>query len=143
MYSGRMPSSPAPASAWLSPPWNWAATWLLSSTLRDPIAAVRGINDSDSDPEPSPGGEQVEQTIDNLGQKHLSFYDLGSGLIVEPVVGPTVLSGLRVYPANDAPERDPASYVLEGSNGSHPPLDPGSAVIVVGDRSFRVDELWV
>jgi hypothetical protein len=38
------------------------------------------------------------------------------GLVVTPGAGPTRLNGLRIYTANDAEERDPANYVLEGSN---------------------------
>lgn len=36
------------------------------------------------------------------------------GLVLTPAT-PTVVSGLRIYTANDAPERDPADYLLEGS----------------------------
>jgi hypothetical protein len=38
------------------------------------------------------------------------------GLVVTPGVGPTLVTGLRIYTANDAEERDPADYLLEGSN---------------------------
>jgi hypothetical protein len=40
---------------------------------------------------------------------------LNSGLTVTPT-GSTRVTGLRVYTANDSTERDPASYLLEGSN---------------------------
>jgi hypothetical protein len=38
------------------------------------------------------------------------------GVIVTPAIGSTVLAGVRFYPGADAPESDPNSYVLEGSN---------------------------
>jgi len=63
-----------------------------------------------------PAGEEVDKAIDDNTQKYLNFCILGSGFIVTPAVGPTILTGLRFYTANDKPNRDPASYKLEGSN---------------------------
>jgi hypothetical protein len=61
--------------------------------------------------------------VDNDTDKYLNFgLNDGSpflgpvGLTVTPAAGPSVVTGLRVYTANDAPERDPADYKLEGSN---------------------------
>jgi hypothetical protein len=85
----------------------------------DAILRVDGVNDGDGDSGPPPAAEGVENAINNVGQKYLNFLDLGSGLIVTPVfnadAGGTLVTGLRLYTANDAPERDPASYVLEGA----------------------------
>lgn len=73
----------------------------------------------------SPAAEMVANAIDNTTAKYLNFgTDTNEtapfvgpvGLIVTPVAGSTVVTGLRVYTANDAPERDPSGYVLEGSN---------------------------
>jgi hypothetical protein len=74
----------------------------------------------------TPANEGPEHAIDNIMQKYLNF---GSGtnanqppfagpvgLIVVPSAGPSVVSGLRLYTANDGVERDPADYTLEGSN---------------------------
>lgn len=38
------------------------------------------------------------------------------GLVVTQAVGPTIVTGLRIYTADGNPERDPADYKLEGSN---------------------------
>src|SRR5581483_11214314 len=38
------------------------------------------------------------------------------GLIITPAAGSTVVTGLRVYPGQDAVANDPNSFVLEGSN---------------------------
>jgi len=81
----------------------------------DVIQLVNGVNDGDGNSGPPPAAESVEHAIDNVGQKYLNFLDLGSGFVVEPGVGPTVVSALRFYPANDAVERDPASFLFEGS----------------------------
>src|SRR6185503_7474092 len=54
-----------------------------------------------------------------------NFLDLGSGFAVTPGFGPSVATGIRFYTANDAEERDPASYLLEGSTtGSGGPWTP-------------------
>jgi hypothetical protein len=82
----------------------------------DPIILVNGLNDGDTSSGPPPAGEIVDHAIDNVRQKYLNFLDLGSGFIVTPSRGSTILTGLRLYTANDAVERDPASYLLEGSN---------------------------
>lgn len=84
----------------------------------DPIQIVNGTNDGDGDAGAPPSGEVVSHAIDGVGQKYLNFLDLNSGFAVSPSAGPTVITGLKFYAANDAVERDPASYLLEGSTGS-------------------------
>lgn len=70
-----------------------------------------------------PGGEPPANAINNNTTKYLNFGSNGgspyggpTGFIVTPAIGRTTVSGLRFYTANDAAERDPADYVLEGSN---------------------------
>jgi hypothetical protein len=79
------------------------------------IVLVSGTNDTDTAAGAPPAAEGVEHVIDNVGQKYLNFLDFNSGFIVTPL-GSTVVNGLRFWTANDAVERDPASYKLEGSN---------------------------
>src|SRR5262245_14434830 len=81
----------------------------------DPIVLVNGTNDGDANAGAPPAAEGVEHVIDNVGQKYLNFLDLGSGFAVQPRVGATVVTGLRLYTANDSEARDPASYLLQGS----------------------------
>ena len=81
----------------------------------DPVELVNGVNDGDANSGPPPAAEGVEHAIDGVTQKYLNFLDLGSGFAVTPSLGPTVVTGLRLFTANDAVERDPASYLLEGS----------------------------
>src|SRR2546427_374216 len=69
----------------------------------------------------SPGSEGVANAIDNVtGTKYLNFDAANNakptGFTVTPNVGDTIVSGLSLTSANDAPERDPSSYVLTGSN---------------------------
>ena len=74
-----------------------------------------GVNDGDGSSGAPPAAEGVERAIDGMTQKYLNFLDLGSGFAVAPSLGPTVVTGLRLFTANDAAERDPGSYLLEGS----------------------------
>ncbi|HYE30151.1 MAG TPA: lamin tail domain-containing protein [Methylomirabilota bacterium] len=68
----------------------------------------------------SPQNETVINAIDNNpATKYLNFDKLNSGFTVTPSSGSTVVRGLRLTSANDAPERDPASFVLFGSLDGH------------------------
>ena len=95
----------------------------------DQVLIVNGQNDGDSAGGPPPTGvpgEQPANIIDNTTNKYLNFLDLGSGVIINPLTsrigtGGVVVTGLRLYTANDSPLRDPASYILEGS---HTPSGP-------------------
>ena len=65
----------------------------------------------------SPGAEGVANVLDvKSATKYLNFDKLNTGIIVIPAAGTSVLSGIGLTSANDAPERDPASYLIEGSN---------------------------
>ncbi|MBI2481729.1 MAG: hypothetical protein HYV60_24710, partial [Planctomycetia bacterium] len=60
--------------------------------------------------------EGPRNAIDNLlNSKYFNKYRVDSDIIVTPVQGSTIVAGLRFATANDAVERDPASYKLEGA----------------------------
>jgi len=120
------------------------ATLTVLSSLQDvtapsdPIIAVGGAQ---------PAGEEVSHAIDNLTQKYLN-YGVGpnpsaspfvgpAGFVVTPAMGPTRVMGLRIYTANDAEERDPADYVLEGSNdgGTNYTLISSNSLALPSDRN--------
>lgn len=42
-------------------------------------------------------------------------YEGPAGITVKPSIGSTLVTGFRIYTANDAPERDPSAYELAGS----------------------------
>ncbi len=81
----------------------------------DVIFIVNGENDEDGADGIPPGPEGVSNAINDIGQKYLNFLDLNSGFSVAPGIGSTLVTGLRLYPADDSFERDPASYQLFGS----------------------------
>jgi len=70
----------------------------------------------------SPGSEGVANAIDNQQTKYLNFDSRTpepirpSGFVVTPSIGATVVIGMTIQSANDAPERDPKTVTLEGSN---------------------------
>ncbi|HJN81831.1 MAG TPA: hypothetical protein QF478_03560, partial [Verrucomicrobiota bacterium] len=63
----------------------------------------------------SPGAEQAPNAIDDNDQtKYLNFDELNTGLTITTSGG--VVTGLGLTSANDSPDRDPATFVLSGSN---------------------------
>src|SRR5258708_3148688 len=64
----------------------------------------------------SPGSEGVANAIDDQPTKYLNFDILNTSFTVTPKVGLTVVQCLTLTSANDAPERDPSSSLLEGSD---------------------------
>jgi hypothetical protein len=65
----------------------------------------------------SPGGEPAPNAIDNrVLTKYLNFDELNTGFTVVPTTLGVPVVGLGLISANDAAERDPASFTLEGSN---------------------------
>ncbi len=97
------------ATAWGQPGFDITAP-------TDTIVLVNGVDDGDGAAGAPPAAEGVINALDNTTSKYLNFLDLGSGFTVTPAVGPKVVTALRFYTANDAVERDPASYLFEGSN---------------------------
>ena len=68
-----------------------------------------------------PGGaEDQTQILDgNTGTKYLNFAGtnrFNSGLIVTPAGGPAVVQSFQLATGGDAPERDPGSYEIWGTN---------------------------
>ncbi len=63
-----------------------------------------------------PGAEGPEHLIDGVGQKYLNFGEFSTGAIITPNFGASVATSLQLWTANDAIERDPASYELWGTN---------------------------
>ena len=65
-----------------------------------------------------PAGEDVTKIIDNRANtKYLNFDKLNTGFTVQANGGiPSIVKGIGLVAASDAPERDPTSYILEGSD---------------------------
>ncbi len=94
----------------------------------DPIIAI-GLVGSGSN---YPGGEAPSNVIDgDSSTKYLNFAEERSGFIVTPG-SPTIASSIVFTTANDAPERDPASFSIWGTNDT----------IRSGDNSLGNQESW-
>src|SRR5437773_3326275 len=69
----------------------------------------------------SPGSEGVANAIDNTQAKYLNFDTRNpnnppSGFAMTPSIGASTVIGMTITSANDAPERDPSTVILEGSH---------------------------
>ncbi len=91
--------------------------------------AVQGVpNDDDW-----PAAEYPALAIDDdVNTKFLHFKGVTepSGIQVTPLVGATIVTGLTLTTANDAPERDPVAFELYGSNTT---IDGPYTLIASGD----------
>lgn len=64
-----------------------------------------------------PGGEAPANVLDgNPATKYLNFGGAGSGFIVTPSLGATLVQSFTLTTANDAEGRDPATWTLYGTN---------------------------
>jgi len=81
----------------------------------------------------SPDNERAPNAIDgNVATKYLNFGEEGSGFILSPSVSPSVVTRFQITTANDAPERDPATWELYGTNDA----------ITSGEHSDGTGENW-
>ena len=72
------------------------------------LGTVGGVNNW-------PNGEPPSAVIDGAGQKYLNFGEFNTGVVVTPSAESTAAS-MTLWAANDAVPRDPASYLLFGTN---------------------------
>jgi len=66
-----------------------------------------------------PGAETPNLAIDGTVSKYLNFAKLNTGFLVNPAFNAgtgSVVTSLQIWTANDAQERDPASYIIYGTN---------------------------
>ena len=111
-WSGALSGAANPAT--LTVAGTLAATANFAPRLRDVTQPGDPIIPTSDN---SPQNERAAGAIDNAPEvKYLNFDTLGAGFTVTPSAGPTVVSGLGLTSANDVPDRDPASYRLEGSH---------------------------
>ncbi|MCC6494006.1 MAG: hypothetical protein IT424_13410, partial [Pirellulales bacterium] len=77
----------------------------------DPIIAIDAGGGS-----AYPLNETPQNAIDGTLNKYLNFGAIGSGFIVTPSRGPSVVTSFQITTANDFDVRDPASWLLFGTN---------------------------
>ncbi|SFG92040.1 PEP-CTERM sorting domain-containing protein [Neptunomonas qingdaonensis] len=77
---------------------------------------VIGTSGTDASVNNWPGGESPDHLIDGVGQKYLNFSKTNAGVIISPDFGSSIVDSIQFWVANDAVERDPASFELYGIN---------------------------
>ena len=81
-----------------------------------------------------PAGEPPASAIDGVAAtKYLNFGKTNTGYIFTLTTGTATATGINFTTANDAPERDPASYRLLGSNSATASIVAGT---IYDDSSF-------
>jgi hypothetical protein len=100
----------------------------------DFIIAIDGTGESRSQENaPNEGvAKAIDQPVAPTFTKYLNFGMAGTGFIVVPAGGPSTVQSFQLTTANDAEPRDPARYVLMGTN------DP----IVSTNNSNGLGENW-
>jgi hypothetical protein len=82
----------------------------------NPILAI-DIDQFPGSESPASGNENVNKLIDGTSAKYLNFGRRNAGFIVTPTLGPqSIVTSFVMTTANDAADRDPASYALYGTN---------------------------
>jgi len=116
-----------------------AATPGSATSTAATIGTAAGVNNY-------PAAESPDKAIDNdtpTASKYLNFQKTNAGFITTLTTnGPqATLSGLRFTAGNDAPERDPATVVIEGTNAANPTVTLNSAwtQIYSGPSGLAVD----
>lgn len=106
------------------------AAWVSIIQAGDPVSGFPCCN--------WPAGEPPAKVLDgDVNSKYLHFGKLNTGICVTPSAGAgLVVRALALTTANDAPERDPASFTLEGSLDSNTwtVITAAYPVPPVGDR---------
>ncbi|HIL69624.1 MAG TPA: hypothetical protein EYG38_07225 [Verrucomicrobia bacterium] len=90
----------------------------------------------------SPGSEGVANAIDGQPTKYLNRDISNTGFTVTPSVGETVVIGISLQSANDADDRDPISYLLEGSNDGSNFSEISSGSVPDFPERFWTNHIW-
>ncbi len=106
----------------------------LGANILQPGDAVIAIDAIPNSTSSYPGGEAPGFAFDgNTGTKYLNFGGSGTGFIVTPGFGSSTVQSLALSTANDAPERDPLSYMLYGTN---------DAILSTDNSTGNGGEVW-
>src|SRR5207247_8890320 len=100
------PTPPAHNTSGHTFTWTHAAGGAVTTTdVTNPVDTIHGIpNDGNTGAAPPQG---VAQAIDNdSNTKYLNFSKLGTGFVVTPASGASLIGGISPTSANDAPEPD-------------------------------------
>ena len=94
----------------------------------DSILAIQATPDSNYPQAEGPGN-----LVDGADNKFLNFGKENCGFIITPSMGDSLVTAFQIKTANDSPERDPASWILYGTNDD----------ITSADNSQGLEENWI
>ena len=84
-----------------------------------------------------PAAESALNALDhNTGTKYLNFDKLNTGFTVKLAQGAKVVTSVRLATANDAPERDPMTFTLEGAAATN---GPWTTLVANASTGFETD----
>ncbi|MBP7948186.1 MAG: hypothetical protein KA004_00930 [Verrucomicrobiales bacterium] len=89
--------------------------------------AVGTVANTNNWPAGEPPTDLVNRSIGGDGEKYLNFAVTNTAVIFAGTT-PLPVNRMELWVANDAPERDPASYQLYGTNAAIPALTSGQTV---------------
>ena len=90
----------------------------------------------------SPGSEGASNAIDGDPRtKYLNFDKLNTGFTVTPKTGSSVVTAISLTTANDAPERDPSSWKLLGSNNGSDYEVIATGLLAANSARFHTETL--
>ena len=106
------------------------------------VQATQGTPMGNANMFPTNGKPAFAIDNDFVTSKYRNFGELDTGFIVTPTFSGgshsgTVVSALRIWTGNDAPERDPLTFTLEGTNGD--PLMGIYTLIASGSTGVDTD----
>lgn len=88
-----------------------------------------------------PAAEPPIDAIDGTANKYLNFAELNTGIMVD-ATGSSVVTSMQLWTANDAVERDPATYQIYGTNVAINPLgQPVSNFTLIASGSINLPTL--
>jgi len=102
-----------------------APVWAGSIPILKPGDFIIGIDTDGMKSNSSyPAGEPPKNVLDSVATtKYLNFGDIGSGFIITPSLGITLVQSFTITTANDSERRDPASWQLYGTNDTIKSVD--------------------
>ena len=107
----------------------------------DPIAAVKATTPggpnvfADAGTDYSSHESAASLTDGNLDTKYYNTGDKDTGFVITPSAGPKAINGFQFATANDSPDRDPVTVVIEGSNAADAGANGGNGFVTLWQGS--------
>lgn len=128
------------SGAWNSTIMKTSPLFLLTVTLFLGAGSLQAATFTVGDLSPAsagnnwPAAENPGEAVDgDNASKYLNFGKLNTGYIVTLTSGTATATGINFTTANDAAERDPASYILYGSNTAIANAAAGTVYTIEGN----------